>query len=208
MKQLLSLMARAGAVAVCMLTAGHVWAGAPAVMAAHAGQTWIAASDSTLAKMRGGFDFGGGLSVSFGFMSSVAINGSQVVNSTFNIPNLSAITPQLASTISQQLGVKLVQNGPGNTAGVTASPGSSHTDSVTVNTGGGAASQVTTATNTPSVSILPTNAAALGTIVQNTMSNQTIQTNTVINIGTNGLSIWKGMNLLNALNSALANMVR
>lgn len=238
MKRLLTLMARAGAIAACVLAAGHAMAAAPGAAAAHAGQTWIAASDSTLAKMRGGFDLGGGLMVSFGFMRSIAINGSQLVNSTFNIPNLNSITPQQAAAIGQQLGVAVVQNGPGNKVESVMSPGSSHADTVTasssgavtvsagggssggvstsntggtitINTGtaGGAAPQVATS-NTATVSTLPISTAALGTIVQNTLNNQTIQTNTVIDVGTNGLSIWKGLNLLNTLNSALANMVR
>lgn len=223
MKQLLSLMARAGAaVIVSMLAAGQASAAAPAIATPLGTQTWIAASDSTLAKMRGGFDLGGGLSVSFGFMSSVAINGSQVVNSTFNIPNLSAVTPQQATAISQQLGLKLVQNGPGNTAGSVTSSGSSQGGAVsvaaggapnsnapaaiTVNTaqGGGTAPQMTTTANTAAVTALSVTPAALGTIVQNTLNDQTIRTNTVINIGTNGLSIWKGLNFLNLLSSTLA----
>lgn len=239
MKRLLTSMARAGAIAACVLAAGHAMAAAPGAAPVRAGQTWIAASDSTLAKMRGGFDLGGGLMVSFGFMRSIAINGSQLVNSTFNIPNLNSITPQQAAAIGQQLGVVVVQNGPGNSVGSVTSPGGSHADTVTasssgavtvsagnsgssggastsstggtitINTGtaGGAAPQVATS-NAPTVSTLPISTAALGTIVQNTLNNQTIQTNTVIDVGTNGLSIWRGLNLLNTLNSALANMVR
>ena len=238
MKRLLTSMARAGAIAACVLVAGHAMAAAPGVAPARVGQAWIAASDSTLAKMRGGFDLGGGLMVSFGFMRSIAINGSQLVNSTFNIPNLSSITPQQAAAIGQHLGVAIVQNGPGNKVGSVTSPGSSHAETVTASSSGsvtvsagsgssggasaskaggmitintgpvGGAAPHVAAPNTANVSTLPTGNAALGTIVQNTLNNQTIQTNTVIDVSTNGLSIWRGLNLLNTLSSALANLPR
>lgn len=131
------------------------------------GRTWTTVGDTTLEAMRGGFDLGGGLMVSFGISRVIAVNGVLMASTAFHVPDLGRITPAQAAAFERQLGqASLVQVGSGNTA--------------------------------PEPAALP--AAA---IVQNTLNNQAIQTRTVIDTTTNGMSMVKGMNAGAALHDAL-----
>lgn len=78
---------------------------------------WLAAvSDTNLDQMRGGFDTGSGLLVSFGIQRAVYINGNLVTTTSFNIPDVSKITSTEAAMLGSTAGaVNVVQNGPGNT---------------------------------------------------------------------------------------------
>lgn len=135
---------------------------------------WTAVEDSTLASMRGGFDFGNGLSVSFGIERAVYINGALVTNTTINVGDLARVTPEQAAMISRQAAaINLVQNGPGNASTLTGS-----------------------------------DLAMPGTVIQNTLSNQNIQSQTIINASSNALGLMKTLNTLNSLCEALGNSVR
>jgi hypothetical protein len=69
-----------------------------------------------LAAVRGGFDLGGGLEVSFGIERAVYINGNLVTYSSINIPDVAHITTQQAMALASTLStVNVVQDGPGNT---------------------------------------------------------------------------------------------
>ncbi|RDS80275.1 hypothetical protein [Dyella psychrodurans] len=69
-----------------------------------------------LAAVRGGFDLGDGLEVSFGIERAVYINGDLVTYSSVNIPDVAHITTQQATALASALGtVNVVQDGPGNT---------------------------------------------------------------------------------------------
>lgn len=130
-------------------------------------KVWTTVGDATLDLMRGGFDLGGGLIVSFGISRVIAVNGVLMVSTAFQVPDLGRITPAQAAAFERHLGeASLVQVGAGNSA--------------------------------PASGSLP--AAA---IVQNTLNNQSIQTRTVIDITTNGMSMAKGMNAGAALQDAL-----
>jgi hypothetical protein len=134
------------------------------------GTVWLAASDRTLDKMRGGFDLGG-LVVSFGISRAVYINGQLITSTSLQVGDLSRLTPTQAATLGQQMAThtQLVQNGPGNTldAGALTIP--------------------------------------LATYIQNTLNNQTIHSQTVIQATSNGLSMVKNMNLQSTINQAIAN---
>jgi hypothetical protein len=131
---------------------------------------WHAVSDEQLDSLRGGFDTGQGLTVSFGIIRSVTINGDLVNQTSFNLPDVTKITPdqaRLASAAISQAGI--VQNGLGNTLD-------------------------------PSIkSQLPTGSL----VVQNTLSDQNIQTLTVINAGVNSLGLLKSINSQATLKDAL-----
>lgn len=77
---------------------------------------WLAAvSNDDLDQMRGGFDTGSGLLVSFGIQRAVYINGNLETTTSFNIPDVGKITSAQAAMINSAAGsVNVVQNGPGN----------------------------------------------------------------------------------------------
>lgn len=130
---------------------------------------WTAVNDDRLEETRGGFDAGSGLTVSFGIIRTVNINGDLVNRTSFELPDVTRITADQARLVSSAMAdAGIIQNGSGNT-------------------------------------IDPNVAAHLdtGTIIQNSLSNQNIQTLTVINAGVNSLSILKSINIQSALKDAL-----
>jgi hypothetical protein len=136
---------------------------------------WITASDRTLDKMRGGFDLGAGLMVSFGISRAVYINGQLITSTTFQVGDLASLTPPQAAALSQQISTQaqaqVVKNGPGNT--------------VELNVG----------------------TVPLATYIQNTVNNQTIRSQTIIDATSNGMGMIKGMNLQATINEAVANAI-
>lgn len=135
---------------------------------------WLAASDHTLDQLRGGFDFGGGLMVSFGITRAVFINGQLVTSTSFQVGDVTKLTSAQADVFRQQVltQAQVVQNGVGNTveAGSVAVP--------------------------------------LSTYIQNTLNDQTIRNQTVIQATSSGLSVMKGLNLQATLNDSINNAVR
>ena len=104
-----------------MLLASICHAEAPQTLAPHKSDEsiWMAASDRTLATLRGGFDLGTGLMVSFGISRAVYVNGQLITSTTFRVGDLTSLTPQQAVALSQQISAQtqaqVVKNGPGNT---------------------------------------------------------------------------------------------
>ena len=135
---------------------------------------WLTASDRTLEQLRGGFDLGAGLVVSFGISRAVYIGGQLITSTSFQIGDLSRLTPTQAATLGQQIATQtqVVQNGPGNTL-------------------------------EPGAGTVP-----LTTYIQNTLSNQTIRNQTVIQAHSNGLSMVKNLNLQSTINQAITDAVR
>ncbi len=154
------------ALGLCLsLAAGRAAADAP---------LWTAVEDSTLESMRGGFDFGNGLTVSFGIERAVYINGALVTSTTVNVGDLARVTPEQAALVTRQAAaINLVQNGPGNTSALTGS-----------------------------------DLATPGTVIQNTLSNQNIQSQTIINASSNAMGLMKTLNTLTSMREALGNSVR
>ena len=130
---------------------------------------WMAVSDEGLDSMRGGFDAGTGLTVSFGIVRTITINGDLISRTSFNLPDVTKITAeqaQIASAAMTQAGI--IQNGANNFV----EPG--------------VKSQLAT-----------------GTVIQNTLNDQRIESQTVINAGVNSLGLLKSINTQTILKDAL-----
>lgn len=75
----------------------------------------VAVSNRRLDGMRGGFDAGTSLQVSFGIQRAVYINGNLVTSTSINIPDVGQITAAQASALAAVTNtVNVIQNGPGN----------------------------------------------------------------------------------------------
>lgn len=136
------------------------------------GSVWRTVSNRTLAHMRGGFDVGGGLLVNFGITRAVYVNGALVTESRLNLPDMSRMNAAQAARLHEQITeLKLVQNGPGNSA--------------------------------------PVDLAGLrnGMVIQNTLNNQNINVQTIINASSNGLSMVRMLNLQGAIDDAVQRAV-
>lgn len=72
-------------------------------------------STQSLATIRGGFDLGDGLEVSFGIQRAVYVDGNLVTYLNVSIPDIAHITAQQATSLAEALGTIDVQVGPGNT---------------------------------------------------------------------------------------------
>lgn len=162
--------------------AGAARAGSPVIGNAvatsiHAGEMtgWgVAVSDDQLGVVRGGFDAGSGLVVSFGIERAVYVNGDLVTSRRLDIPNIGQTSAEQAAALAAAAStVSIVRNGPGNTLDP-------------------AALAQTTA----------------GTVVQNSLNDQHIQTLTTLNTTVNSLDLFKGLNLQNTLQTALVNSLR
>jgi len=210
-------------VSTCLLlTAGNACFGiglAPERQDAFRPAEWLAASDERLDNMRGGFDAGSGLSVSFGIVKTVMINGNIVTKISFNLPDISKITAETARVVNDALAkAGIIQNGAGNivdtgarsevAAGTTAGAPIQSTPAAP-----GAGSEVPAGTavvvaiqSTPvtqGVGSQVVAGTALTTLIQNTLNDQKIQTLTVINAGVNSLGLLRTMNTQTILKDAL-----
>lgn len=218
---------------------------------------WLAASDRTLDRLRGGFDLGAGFMVSFGISRSVYINDQLITTMSFQLGDITKITPAQAAVLGQQFAAQalLVQNGPGNTV-ETAAPAvplaisiqnmpsnqplrtqtviQANSNGLNAQTlpqaqvvqngpGNTAAPAALTAPATlaaPAALAGPNNLAGpatlaapaalnipLATIIQNTLNNQILRTQTVIQASTNALSALRSMNLQATIREAVANAI-
>lgn len=74
------------------------------------------ASNKHLDDIRGGFDAGSGLLISFGIDRAVYVNGNLVISTSLNIPNVSQMSAEQASALATVANtINVVQIGPGNT---------------------------------------------------------------------------------------------
>jgi hypothetical protein len=79
---------------------------------------WTAVAADRLAAMRGGFDLGSGLQVSFGIVRNVMINGQLVSSTRFNFADLGKVTPEEARlAMAAVKNTVIKQLGDGNYAG-------------------------------------------------------------------------------------------
>lgn len=151
---------------------------------------WMAVGDQTLDSLRGGFSMGDGLMVSFGISRAVYINGALITETTLNVGRMGDITPAQATQLSQKLGtLSLVQNGPGNTF-------ASGPSATTTSTPGATGPTVTAIAD-----------SATGTLIQNSLNNQQIRFQTIINANSNGLGMVRAMNLNSTLTEAIRQSV-
>ncbi len=195
----------------CGLLCGSSWAAtqepAPVRGASVGGPRWVTVGDKALDRMRGGFDLGGGLTVSFGITRAVYINGALVTATSFNIDNLGNITSAQIAQVNQQVAAAL--RPAAAAAGSAGSAGSGAVASAPVAAAGEkAAAMSLVVQNGPgnSFQAMPSS-ASIGTIIQNTLSNQRIQSQTVIDTSTNGLSMLKGLNSMTTMQNALINSI-
>jgi hypothetical protein len=135
-------------------------------------EVWMAVSSQRLDQMRGGFDPGNGLLVSFGITRAVYVNGSLVTQTTLDFGHINNLTPVQAAQLDKQLSsLNLVQNGPGNT--------------VAAQQGG----------------------ANYGTVIQNTLDNQHIVNQTVINATSNAAGMLKNFNIQSTVSDGVARAI-
>ena len=138
-------------------------------------ENWIALPDATLADLRGGFDLGNGLRVSFGIERAIYINGALVTTAALNIGALgsgAASQSPLQNGISrgnEGMSAAIIQDGRANFV-----------------QGLGAV----------------TNPVA-ATVIQNTLNDQSIRSLTTINAAVNSLQILKTLNTGGVLHDAL-----
>ena len=135
-------------------------------------EVWLTTSDDTLDQLRGGFDLGAGLVVSFGISRAVYINDQLVTSTSFHLGDLRTMNPAQALAWGQQMAANralIVQNGPGNTIAPDA-----------------------------------LNNTAWSTTLQNTLNNQSLRNQTVIEASTNALGLLKSLNLQASINEAIA----
>lgn len=139
-------------------------------VSASQGTVWLAASDRTLDSMRGGFDLGAGLVVSFGISRAVYVNGQLLTSTSFQLGDITRLTASQASALGQQIArqAQVVQNGPGNTV-------------------------------EPAAATVP-----LATYIQNTLNDQTLRNQTVIEATSSGLGVLRHLNLQATINQAIA----
>ena len=134
--------------------------------------------------------------MSFGISRAVYINGQLITSTSFQIGDLTRLTAPQATALGQQIATQMqvVQNGPGNTleSGAAGTAGTV-VSAATMGTVGSAATTV--------------QAVPLATLIQNTLNNQTIRNQTVIDVSSNGLSMLKNMNLQATISQAVANAV-
>lgn len=136
---------------------------------------WPAVSDQALAAMRGGFDFGAGLLVSFGIERAVYINGALVTTTALMVAGLGTPTQHAALAGTGGMGAmdrlaNLVQNGQ---------------SSVLRGDAGNLAS-------------FP------ATVIQNSLNDQAIRTVTTINATSNSLDAMRSLNIGSVLRDALS----
>lgn len=77
----------------------------------------VAVAETALDGVRGGFDNGSGLRVSFGIERAVYINGNLVTTTNFNLADLGKVSGGNAAPVPGErpdVGLVLIQNGPGN----------------------------------------------------------------------------------------------
>ena len=150
--------------------------------------SWQPVAQERLDELRGGFDVGAGLQVSFGIERAVFINGALVVSTSLNIPDVSRITADQASRLAAALGVAVGAGATATTAvnnalaanPVTAGMASSSTGSSGSSSSSSSAGTSAGATGSPGTSVtsLPAMAIAAGSVV--------VTTNGLLNLVQNG----------------------
>ena len=163
----------------CALMAAALPAALPATLpttlpAAASPALWHAVDGATLDTLRGGFIGAHGLAVSLGVERLVSINGEVVARTSFHLTDLASLSVDQARQTSAALsGVKLIQNGSENIYRAVLADGA-----LSGNTLG-------------------------GTVIQNTLSDQQIESRTVINSSVNSLGLLKTINFNGSVSDAI-----
>lgn len=171
-------------------------------------------SAERLAAVRGGFDLGDGLQVSFGIQRAVYVDGNLVTYINVSVPDVARITQQQATSLATALGTLNVQVGQGNTFNPSSSAPqpsalssvSSHMASAAPATQSNATTVVQNALSSPMVTstIIPASAAqaSAATVIQNTVDNQVIRSLTTLNVAIGALNAMHNQGLQQSLQAA------
>jgi hypothetical protein len=166
--------------------------------AAQAPSHWQAVDDATLDDARGGFELPSGLAVGLGIERIVAVNGALVTQSRFAIADVRDLNANQAAMVREAMSSMLVvQNGR-----VT----SQDNGAVPANAGPSPSALPSPLAVPPSVALpaaVSTPAAAL--IIQNSLDNQAIRSQLVIDASVNTLAGFKSLNFSSSVLDALAN---
>ncbi|CAN7398855.1 hypothetical protein LJR289_002411 [Pseudoduganella sp. LjRoot289] len=135
---------------------------------------WTPVADSTLEAQRGGFDGGNGMLVSLGIERLVSINGGTVASSQFNIADLSRVTAGEALLAREAIQPFMVVQNGLN-------------NGISLPDGAQQASQAMSAL-----------------LIQNSVNDQLIRSQTTINASVSGLSMLTGINLESSMRAALS----
>jgi hypothetical protein len=194
------------------------WAG-PA-SAEQADSVWLAASDAQLSALRGGFQSGDGLMVSFGISRVAYINDRLVASTTLNLGDLNRLTAKPADRLSQPLrpALSATVQPP---AWVTVMPPGAATQPPPAFDKALPLPQALQSLDPPQVLVGPQTAVQAqvlqngrgnvvqaldlpwATVVQNSLNDQLLRTQTVIHVSSNGLGALRYLNLQNTLDIAL-----
>lgn len=142
------------------------------------GDNVVAMSERSLDRVRGGFQTSNGLQISFGIERAVYINGALVTTTSLNLSDLGKVS-----------------NGQSQNPAASAAAG---LGSLTLIQNGAGNTFVTG----------PVSATTLGTVVQNTLNDQKIQSFTSINATVNSLQLVKAQNFESSLRGALIDSLR
>jgi hypothetical protein len=164
-------------------------------MAGQAPSNWQAVDAATLDAARGGFELPSGLAVGLGIERMVAVNGELVTQSRFTIADVRDLNANQAVMVREAMSsMLLVQNGR------------------LTSQDNGAASATTGAPSplrAPLSSLLPAPAPvalpAAALIIQNSLDNQAIRSQLVIDASVNTLAGFKTLNFSSSVLDALAN---
>lgn len=174
---------------LCAALCAGLQAHADSVPSEQADRVWLAASDRQLDDLRGGFSLGEGLTVSFGISRVTYINDLLVASTQLNLGPITRLTAQQAAILQVPIastleGTAALQLGAGAPAGL---------QSQWIQNGPGNFLQ--------SDSL----GAMLATVIQNSLNDQLLRTQTIINVSSNSLGILRGLNLQRTLDVALTN---
>ena len=179
----------------------------PAPSAAQAESVWLAASDAQLGALRGGFQVGEGLMVSFGISRVAYINDRLVASTTLHLGDLNRLTAMQAGRLSQ-LPLRPVASAHAQPTALQAvvqpqlGLALQGAEPPQVLIGPQTALQAQVIQNGPG-NVVQALDLPWATVIQNSLSEQLLRTQTVINVSTNGLGALRYLNLQNTLDIAL-----
>ncbi|HUA80198.1 MAG TPA: hypothetical protein VL997_07495 [Dyella sp.] len=186
-------------------------------------------SSERLDAVRGGFDLGNGVDVSFGIERAIYVDGNLVTYTSVNIPDIAHITAQQAMALAGALSTIDVQVGPGNSSnpssatqtGAKSNPQQSALNNAASNLSNFSAAQgglVIPSVGGSSTTIPGTSPAAVlvssglgaspmiqpnaATIIQNTVDNQIITSLTTLNVAINTLNAMRASGMQQSLQAA------
>lgn len=180
----------------------------------------IPVSMGRLTTVRGGFDLGEGLNISFGIERAIYVDGNLVTYLNVTIPDVAHITAQQAMSLATALSTVTVQVGSGNafdpSSATTASASQTAKIPLVIPVGsnpvGASMTQASTAAviqnalNNPvvrsSLSSLSSPQTSAATVIQNTVDNQIISSLTTLNVAVNTLNAFRNQGLQQSLQAA------